>query len=98
MYEERQYYVYILINRRNGTLYTGMTSNLARRVFEHRSKAVPGFTKKYDLTRLVWYEVHGTLESAYQREKRIKEWKRVWKIELIEALNPEWRDLTDMLI
>ncbi|WP_116653108.1 GIY-YIG nuclease family protein [Pelagibacterium sediminicola] len=98
MYEERQYYVYILTNRRNGTLYTGMTSNLARRVFEHRSKAVPGFTKKYDLTRLVWYEVHGTLESAYQREKRIKEWKRVWKIELIEALNPEWRDLTDMLI
>lgn len=98
MYKERQYYVYILTNKRNGTLYTGMTNDLARRVFEHRSKAVPGFTKKYDLTRLAWYEVHGTLESAYQREKRIKEWKRAWKIALIEALNPEWHDLTDMLM
>lgn len=98
MYEERQYSVYILSNKRNGTLYTGMTNDLARRVFEHRSKAVPGFTRKYDLTRLVWYEVHGTLESAYQREKRIKEWKRAWKIELIEALNPDWRDLTDALM
>lgn len=98
MYEDRQYYVYILTNKRNGTLYTGMTNDLARRVYEHRSKSVPGFTRKYDLTRLVWYEMHPTLDSAYQREKRIKEWKRIWKIDLIEAANPGWRDLSEILM
>jgi len=75
-----------------------MTSDLARRTFEHRSRAVPGFTRRYDVMRLVWYEVHATLDAAYAREKRIKRWQRAWKIALIAASNPEWRDLTDTLM
>ncbi|UYQ73337.1 GIY-YIG nuclease family protein [Pelagibacterium flavum] len=98
MYEQRQYYVYILAKHQNGALYTGMTNDLARRIHDHRSKAVPGHTRKYDIARLVWYETHPTLDSAYLREKRIKAWKRAWKIQLIETANPTWRDLTETLI
>ena len=90
--------VYILASKRNGTLYTGVTSNLIKRVWEHKQHAVAGFTKKYNVTQLVWYEVHETMESAISREKQIKNWKRVWKINVIEAMNPQWRDLYNDLI
>lgn len=85
--------VYIFASRRNGTLYTGATSDLVKRAHEHRSDAVDGFTRKYRVHDLVWYELHGTMHSAIGREKAIKEWKRKWKLELIEGMNPEWRDL-----
>ncbi len=87
------FYVYLLSSKPYGTLYVGVTSNLAKRVWEHKSKAVPGFTTKYGVDRLVWYEAHEDWESAIQREKRIKEWKRDWKIEMIERDNPRWLDL-----
>ena len=85
--------VYILARDRIGTLYTGVTSDLAKRIWEHKNGSVEGFTKKYDIHTLVWYELHETMESAIGREKAIKEWKRAWKIRLIEESNPEWRDL-----
>ncbi|MCF8198277.1 MAG: GIY-YIG nuclease family protein [Sulfuritalea sp.] len=85
--------VYILASRRNGTLYAGVTSNLMQRVWQHKNKLTEGFTKKYGVHTLVWYERHETMESAIQREKAIKEWRRAWKLELIEAMNPQWRDL-----
>ena len=85
--------VYILASKRNGTLYTGVTSDLAKRIWEHKNRMVEGFTKRYDVHHLVWYELHETMESAIQREKQIKEWKRKWKLELIESANPNWRDL-----
>ena len=90
---ERGGYVYILASRRNGTLYTGVTSDLARRVFEHREGLIPGFTLTHGVKLLVWYEAHGDIEGAIAREKRIKEWRRAWKLGLIEAVNPDWRDL-----
>jgi len=90
--------VYILASRRNGTLYTGVTSDLVQRIWQHKNDLVKGFTQKYRVHTLVWYEVHATMESAIGREKAIKEWKRVWKIELIEALNPEWRDLYEEIV
>ncbi len=90
---ERQYYVYILASRKNGTLYTGVTSNLVQRVFQHKSNAVPGFTRKYSVHRLVYYEIHANIEAAIAREKRIKRWRRAWKISLIEKMNPQWMDL-----
>ena len=90
---ERQPCVYLLASRRNGTLYTGVTSSLTKRIWEHRNNFVEGFTKKYDVHTLVWYELHETMESAIQREKAIKNWKRVWKLKIIEEMNPEWRDL-----
>jgi putative endonuclease len=86
-------YVYILASRPRGTLYIGVTSDLIRRVHEHRSKAVPGFTKKYGVHRLVYFETFGDIESAILREKQMKEWKRAWKIKLLEAENPFWEDL-----
>jgi putative endonuclease len=86
------FFVYLLASKPNGTLYVGSTSDLARRVWEHKEKAVPGFTAKYGVDRLVWFERHDTLETAMQREKRIKSWKRRWKIELIEEENPDWND------
>ena len=89
--------VYILASARMGTLYTGVTSDLIKRLWEHREKLAEGFTKRYDVYRLVWYEVHECMESAIQREKSIKGWKRQWKIELIEKRNPEWRDLYQSL-
>lgn len=90
--------VYILASDKNGTLYTGVTSDLVRRISEHKGGAKEGFTEKYAVHLLVWYEQHDTMESAIGREKAIKEWKRVWKIELIEKLNPEWRDLYQEII
>ena len=90
--------VYILASRRNGTLYTGVSSDLVQRIWQHKNDLVKGFTQKYRVHTLVWYEVHATMESAIGREKAIKEWKRVWKIELIEALNPEWRNLYEEIV
>jgi putative endonuclease len=89
----RQPCVYILASARNGTLYTGVTSDLLKRAWEHKSDLVEGFTKRYGVQVLVWYELHEDMLSAIRREKTIKGWKRRWKIELIEAMNPEWRDL-----
>jgi putative endonuclease len=89
----RQYYVYILASKRNGTLYTGMTSNLAKRVYEHKNDLVGGFTKKYNIHDLVYYETTDDRGSALTREKQLKKWRRSWKIALIEKQNPEWRDL-----
>jgi len=85
--------VYILAKDRIGTLYVGVTSDLVRRIWEHKNGSVEGFTKKYDIHTLVWYEQHETMESAIGREKAIKAWKRGWKLRLIEESNPEWRDL-----
>jgi putative endonuclease len=92
------YYVYILASGRNGTLYTGSTRNPARRFYEHQEKAVPGFTARYGVGRLVWYEAHDSQDDAFKRERQIKEWKRLWKLELIERFNPAWRDLTNELL
>ncbi|MBU1318449.1 MAG: GIY-YIG nuclease family protein [candidate division Zixibacteria bacterium] len=88
-----QYYVYIMANKRNGTLYTGVTGDLIKRVYEHKQKMGSLFTSKYGIDKLVFYEVHEDIQQAILREKRIKEWKRQWKLELIEKMNPEWRDL-----
>jgi putative endonuclease len=87
------YYVYILASRIGGTLYIGVTNDLIRRVFEHKSKFVAGFTKRYDVVRLVYYEQYDDIETAIQREKRLKKWNRAWKIQLIEEKNPNWMDL-----
>lgn len=84
---------YILASDRNGTLYVGMTDDLNRRIFEHQSKAIPGFTAKYGVTKLVWYEQFETREAAFARERAIKKWNRLWKLRLIERFNPGWRDL-----
>jgi putative endonuclease len=92
------FYTYIMASRRNGTLYVGSTDNLARRVYEHQEKVRPGFTSKYDVTRLVWFEQFETREGAFKRERQIKEWRRVWKLELIEKTNPWWRDLAETLV
>ncbi|HYE48846.1 MAG TPA: GIY-YIG nuclease family protein [Azospirillaceae bacterium] len=94
---EKRFFVYILASKRNGTLYVGVTSDLARRVWEHRTGAVPGFTSRYGVKMLVHYEVFDTAEYAIAREKRLKEWKRAWKIELIEKANPDWDDLYESL-
>ena len=85
--------VYILASKRNGTLYTGVTSDLVQRVWQHKNGVVEGFTRRYAVHWLVWFEIHETMASAIAREKAIKEWKRAWKIELIEQSNPTWRDL-----
>jgi putative endonuclease len=87
------YYVYILTSRKDGATYIGVTNDLVRRVYEHRTKAVPGFTSKYNITRLVWFEIYDDPISAITREKELKKWKRIWKIELIQAKNPDWEDL-----
>jgi len=85
--------VYLLASKRNGTLYVGVTSDLIRRVWEHREHLVDGFTKKHQVVTLVWFELHETMESAITREKQIKKWNRAWKIRMIESTNPTWRDL-----
>ena len=90
--------VYILASKRNGTLYVGVTSDLVQRVWQHKNDELDGFTKRYGVHMLVWNEVCGTMDVAIAREKAIKEWKRAWKIELIEKLNPNWRDLYDELL
>jgi putative endonuclease len=89
--------VYIMTNKRNGTLYVGVTADLGRRCWEHREGLYPGFTKHYGLKLLVWYERQGLMTDAIAREKQLKAWKRSWKIELIEKLNPTWRDLYEEL-
>jgi len=87
------YYVYILTNKNNKVLYTGVTNNLSRRVYEHKNKLIPGFTVKYNVDKLVYYEVYENIEDAIQREKNIKKWYRKWKLELINKLNSNWEDL-----
>ena len=89
----RQPCVYILASRRNGTLYTGVTSNLIGRIWQHRNDLVEGFSQRYGVHNLVWFEPHENMEAAIVREKAIKRWRRAWKIDLIEAGNPMWRDL-----
>jgi len=91
----RNYYVYILTNKKQGTLYIGVTNNLERRVYEHKNDLVNGFTKKYNLKILVYYEITSDVTSAIAREKKLKKWNRQWKIDLIEKMNPEWKDLFD---
>ena len=91
------YYVYILASRKHGTLYIGRTNNLARRLFEHQSGEIEGFTKKYNVHRLVWFEGHDDLDACKQRERNLKKWKRAWKVQLIEEGNPEWDDLEHVL-
>ena len=95
---ERQPAVYILANKRNGTLYTGVTSDLIKRVWQHKNNIIDGFTKQYNIHMLVWYEIHETMESAINREKRLKSWDRKWKLDLIENMNPEWKDLYTSII
>ncbi len=89
----KQYFVYMLASKRNGTLYLGMTSNLLKRVYEHKNNLIEGFTKRYNVHTLVYYEVYNDVYDAIAREKSIKKWRRSWKIELIEKLNSEWKDL-----
>jgi putative endonuclease len=94
----RQPCVYLLASGRNGTLYLGITSDLIKRVWQHRNEVVDGFTSRHHVHDLVWYEMHETMESAILREKQLKEWKRAWKLRLIEGENPEWRDLYPALL
>jgi putative endonuclease len=88
-----QYYVYLLASKLGGTLYIGVTNDLVRRVYEHKEGSVEGFTKKYGLSRLVYFEAHSDVEQAILREKQIKKWNRAWKVRLIEEKNPNWDDL-----
>ena len=89
----KKMYVYIMASKKNGTLYIGVTSELQKRVYTHKSKMIEGFTKKYNVTSLVYFEIFDDPENAIRREKQLKKWKRDWKIELIERENPDWRDL-----
>jgi putative endonuclease len=89
------FYVYILASRRNGTLYIGSTDNLIQRIWMHRNDVLPGFTKRYGVKMLVWYEQRDTREAALTRERQMKKWNRAWKIDLIEKMNPSWSDLYD---
>jgi len=95
---ERQPCVYLLASKKNGTLYIGVTSNLLKRAWEHKHNVIEGFTRKYTVHFLVWFEQHATMETAIQREKNIKNWKRAWKIRVIESTNPQWRDLYNDLL
>jgi len=88
------YYVYIITNRKNGVLYIGVTNNIQRRIYEHKNKLIQGFSSKYNLFMLVYYEETTDIKSAIEKEKRLKSWKRSWKIELIEKDNPKWKDLS----
>ena len=92
------YFVYIIASERHGTLYVGVTNNLIRRVYEHREKITPGFTSKYNVNRLVWFDQTDNIEAAIQHEKRLKHWQRAWKIEMIEKANPQWEDLYSSLL
>jgi putative endonuclease len=94
----RQFYVYILASKRNGTLYVGVTSDLIKRTWEHKQDLVEGFTRKYGVKILVYYEVHDSAEAAITREKQIKKWERAWKIRLIERDNPHWDDLYERIV
>jgi len=95
---DKHFYVYILASRKHGTMYIGVTNDLIRRIYEHKEKLVPGFTRDHDVHKLVYYELYDDPESAITREKRLKKWKRDWKIELIERDNPHWDDLYPALI
>jgi len=92
---EKAFWVYVLASARNGTLYTGVTSDLVKRIWQYKNDEADGFTKKHQIHTLVWFEQHENAESAITRERQIKEWKRKWKLELIEKSNPTWRDLYD---
>jgi putative endonuclease len=94
----KTYYLYIMANKKNGTLYVGVTNDLIRRIWEHKNDVHEGFTKKYGLHRLVWYESTTDIEAAIRREKQLKKWNRQWKIELIEKENPNWDDLYEGLL
>jgi putative endonuclease len=91
------YYVYILASRKDGAAYIGVTNDLVRRIYEHRTKVVLGFTSRYNITRLVWFEIYDDPISAISREKELKKWKRSWKVQLIEAQNPGWDDLHESI-
>jgi putative endonuclease len=91
-------FVYIMASKRNGTLYTGASSDLVQRVWQHRQGLGDGFTSRHGVSRLVYFEAHGDMHAAITRERQIKEWKRRWKVELVEAMNPEWRDLWETII
>ena len=95
---EKSGFVYIMASQRNGTIYIGVTSDLSKRVSEHRANAVDGFTKKYGCHMLVWYEAYDSLEEARRRELQMKEWKRAWKLREIEGPNPDWEDLYDRIV
>ncbi len=90
--------VYILASKKNGALYTGVTSDLVKRIWEHKNDFVKGFTKRYKVHNLVWYELHNSMDTAIEREKNIKEWKRAWKVRLIEENNSNWNDLYDSIV
>ena len=92
---KKKYYVYILASRQNGTIYTGLTSNLKKRIYEHKIGVTEGFTKKYNVRKLVYFEEYYEVDIAILREKRIKKWRRAWKVRLIESVNPTWIDLYD---
>lgn len=94
----KQYYVYILASQRNGTLYIGVTNDLIKRVWQHKNKAADGFTKKYGVDKLVYFEDTSDIMSALEREKQLKNWHRQWKINLIQGKNPEWKDLYEDII
>ncbi len=94
----KTYYVYILASGRNGTLYTGVTNDLARRVLEHKQRATPGFTKRYGVDRLVWFEAGNSIEGAIARERQIKHWNRQWRINLFKDSNPDWDDLYPSIV
>ena len=98
MKQEKSYYIYILANKRNGTLYIGVSSNLKKRIYEHKNEIIEGFTKKYKIHLLVYYELFNNINEAIAREKQLKKWNRKWKMELIEKVNPQWKDLYDDLI
>jgi putative endonuclease len=91
------YYVYILASRKDGAIYVGITKDIVRRIYEHRTKVIQGFTSKYNITRLVWFEIYDDPISAISREKELKKWKRVGKVQLIEAQNPQWNDLYESI-
>jgi putative endonuclease len=91
------YAVYIMASRRNGTLYVGVTNDIARRAYEHRNRIGAAFTRKYDITQLVWYGHYADVNEAIAREKQLKKWERAWKLKLIEAMNPDWVDLYETL-
>ena len=95
---KKQPCVYLLASKCRGTLYTGVTSDLVKRVYEHRQHLVEGFTKRYEVDKLVWFEIHESMESAISREKAIKKWRRAWKVRMIEDRNPQWRDLFSELL
>jgi len=92
-----RYAVYIMASRCNGTLYVGVTNDIARRTYEHRNRVGAAFTRKYGVTQLIWYEHYADINEAITREKQLKKWRRAWKLELIEAMNPDWADLYETL-